>query len=53
MKTTSAEIRAVIDNFATYRDELLRALDHPGLPLHNNLSFGSIYSSGFEVVLPI
>lgn len=36
MKTISAEINAVIDNFATYREELLRALDHPGLPLHNN-----------------
>lgn len=36
MKTISAEINAVIDNFTTYREELLRALDHPGLPLHNN-----------------
>jgi hypothetical protein len=36
MKTMSPEINAVIDNFATYRDEMLKALDHPGLPLHNN-----------------
>lgn len=36
MRTNSAEINAVIKNFATYRDELLRALDHPRLPLHNN-----------------
>lgn len=36
MKTSSQEINAVIANFATYRHELLRALDHPGLPLHNN-----------------
>lgn len=36
MKTTSAEINAVIDNFRLYRDELLRALDHPEVPLHNN-----------------
>jgi hypothetical protein len=36
MKTDSEEINAVISNFKTYRDELLKALDHPGLPLHNN-----------------
>lgn len=36
MKTSSDEINAVIANFAAYRDELLKALDHPGLPLHNN-----------------
>lgn len=36
MKTSSDEINAVIRNFASYREELLRALDHPGLPLHNN-----------------
>lgn len=36
MKTTSAEINVVIDNFRVYRDELLRALDYPGVPLHNN-----------------
>jgi len=36
MKTISPEINAVISNFANYRDEMLKALDHPGLPLHNN-----------------
>ena len=36
MKTLSPEINAVIKNFDTYRDEMLKALDHPGLPLHNN-----------------
>jgi hypothetical protein len=36
MKTTSAEINAVIENFLLFRGELLKALDHPGLPLHNN-----------------
>jgi hypothetical protein len=36
MKTASSEINAVIANFATYRDEMLKALNHPGLPLHNN-----------------
>ncbi len=36
MKTMSPEINAVINDFATYREEMLKALDHPGLPLHNN-----------------
>jgi hypothetical protein len=36
MKTSSPEINAVIDNFSVYREEMLKALDHPGLPLHNN-----------------
>lgn len=36
IKVMSPEINAVIANFATYRDEMLKALDHPGLPLHNN-----------------
>lgn len=35
-KTSSPEINAVIDNFSRYREEMLKALDHPGLPLHNN-----------------
>jgi len=26
----------VITSFAQYREEMLKALDHPGLPLHNN-----------------
>lgn len=36
MKTISPEMNEVINNFATYRDEMLKALDHPGLPPHNN-----------------
>lgn len=36
MKTISPEINAVIANFAKYREGMLKALDHPGLPLHNN-----------------
>jgi len=36
MKTISPEINAVIANFRTYRDEMLKAMDYPGLPLHNN-----------------
>lgn len=36
METVSPEINAVINNFTIYRDEMLKALDHPGLPLHNN-----------------
>ena len=44
MKTMSPEINAVIDNFATYRDEMLKSLDHPGLPLHNNDSERDIRS---------
>ena len=36
MKVTSPGIQAVLDNFEEYREELLKALDHPGLPLHNN-----------------
>jgi hypothetical protein len=36
MKTNSPETNAVIDNFSKYREEMLRALDHPALPLHNN-----------------
>ena len=36
MKTSSPEINAVIDNFSRYREEMLKALDNPGLPLHNN-----------------
>ena len=38
MKTSSPEINAVINSFSTYREEMLKALDHPGLPLHNNNS---------------
>ena len=36
MKSTSPAIRSVIRSFHEYRDEMLKVLDHPGLPLHNN-----------------
>ena len=36
MKTISPGINDVIHNFHAYRDEMLKALDHPSLPLHNN-----------------
>lgn len=36
IRTSSPEINSVIDNFSMYREEMLKALDHPGLPLHNN-----------------
>ncbi len=36
MKSISPSINAVITSFAEYREEMLKALDHPGLPLHNN-----------------
>lgn len=36
MKTISPEINGVITNFAEHREGMLKALDHPGLPLHNN-----------------
>jgi Transposase IS66 family len=36
MKSISPEINAVITNFSAYRDEMLKVLDHPGLPPHNN-----------------
>ncbi len=29
-------INEVIASFSKYREEMLKALDHPGLPLHNN-----------------
>ena len=44
MKTSSPEINGVIGNFAKYRDEMLKALNHPGLPLHNNDSERDIRS---------
>ena len=44
MKTSSPDINAVIDNFSTYREEMLKALDHPSLPLHNNDSERDIRS---------
>lgn len=36
MKSISPGITEVITSFAKYREEMLKALDHPGLPLHNN-----------------
>ncbi len=36
MKSISPKITFVIENFIEYRDEMLKVLDHPGLPLHNN-----------------
>jgi hypothetical protein len=44
IKTISPEINAVINNFATYREEMLKALEHPGLPLHTNDSERDIRS---------
>jgi hypothetical protein len=42
MKSISPGINEVIASFAQYREEMLKALDHPGLPLHNNDSEGDI-----------
>lgn len=36
MTSTSPTITCVLENFRKYREEMLKALDHPGLPLHNN-----------------
>ena len=36
IKSISPAINNVIEGFRRYRDEMLKALDHPGLPLHNN-----------------
>jgi transposase IS66 family protein len=36
MKSTSPGVTEVIGSFAKWREEMLKALDHPGLPLHNN-----------------
>lgn len=36
MKSMSSNVTDVIDNFRKYRSEMLKALDHPKLPLHNN-----------------
>lgn len=36
IKSISPSINNVIEGFRCYRDEMLKALDHPGLPLHNN-----------------
>lgn len=42
MRSVSPGINEVIAAFAKYREEMLTALDHPGLPLHNNDSEGDI-----------
>ena len=44
MQVTSLGIQQVIKSFSEYRDEMLRALDHPGLPLYNNDSERDIRS---------
>jgi len=36
MRSISPGVNKVIASFAKYREEMLRALDYPGLPLHNN-----------------
>jgi hypothetical protein len=36
MQVTSPGVQAVIKNFKAHREGLLKALDRPGLPLHNN-----------------
>ena len=38
MEVTSPGVQDVLNVFKCYRDELLKALDLPGLPLHNNAS---------------
>ena len=35
-EVVSPGVREVLNNFKNYREEMLKALDHPGLPLHNN-----------------
>lgn len=35
-QSMSPGVNTVIASFAKYREEMLKALDHPGLPLHNN-----------------
>jgi Transposase IS66 family len=36
MKSSNPAITTVLNAFQLYREEMLKALDHPGLPLHNN-----------------
>ena len=36
MQSISPGVNEVIGSFAQYREEMLKALDYPGLPLHNN-----------------
>ena len=44
MQSQSPGVKAVIASLAEHREELLKALDHPGLPLHNNGSEGALRS---------
>ena len=41
-KSSSPKITEVIKNFRDYREEMLKALDYPGVPLHNNGSEQSV-----------
>jgi hypothetical protein len=36
MRSISPGVNEVITSFSQYREEMLKALDHPRLPLHNN-----------------
>lgn len=36
MEVISPGVREVLNAFKKHREEMLKALDHPGLPLHNN-----------------
>lgn len=42
MRSMSPGINEVIASFKKYREEMLKALEHPDLPLHNNDSEGDI-----------
>jgi hypothetical protein len=42
LTTSYAPLNAVLRRFGEQREELLRVLDHPGVPLHNNLSENDI-----------
>jgi hypothetical protein len=44
MRSVSPGVNEVITSFAKYREEMLKALDHPSLPLHNNDSERDIRS---------
>ncbi len=35
-EVVSPGVRDVLNHFKSYHEEMLKALDHPGLPLHNN-----------------
>ena len=42
MKSFSPKVTEVIANFQEYREEMLKALDYPAVPLHNNGSEQSV-----------